>query len=148
MDIQKVTLNNLDELATLFDGYRVFYKEKSDLSGAQKFLKERIENKDSEIFTSFNDAGIMTGFVQLYPIFSSTRMKRLWLLNDLFVHPNYRGQGFSIALIDKAKELCNTSESCGMILETAKSNLIGNKLYPRTGFCLDTDHNYYYWDTK
>ncbi len=146
--VQNATLNNLDELVTLFDEYRVFYNKESNLLGATNFLKERIENKESKIFTSHNDKGVMTGFVQLYPIFSSTRMKRLWLLNDLFVHPNYRGQGFSVELINKAKELCNASGSCGMILETAKSNLIGNKLYPRTEFCLDDEHNYYYWDTK
>jgi hypothetical protein len=31
-------------------------------------------------------------------------------------------------------------------LETAKSNTIGNNLYPRTSFFLDEDHNYYSWD--
>lgn len=109
-------------------------------------MKERILNNESQIFVSFDDTGVMTGFVQIYPIFSSTRMKRLWILNDLFVHHDFRGKGISKALIDKAKELCVSSNSCGMILETAKSNLIGNALYPSTSFELDKDHNYYYWD--
>ena len=86
------------------------------------------------------------GFVQLYPIFSSTRMKRLWLLNDLFVQPEYRGKGISIALINEAKNLCRRTGSCGMILETAKDNSIGNNLYIRTGFLPDRDHNYYEWE--
>ena len=54
-------------------------------SGAENFLKERLENQDSEIFVA-EENGILTGFTQLYPLFSSTRMKRYWLLNDLFVN--------------------------------------------------------------
>jgi ribosomal protein S18 acetylase RimI-like enzyme len=33
------------------------------------------------------------------------------------------------------------------MLETAKSNIEGNRLYPKVGFELDEDHNYYEWST-
>jgi GNAT superfamily N-acetyltransferase len=145
--IKKATLAELETLSYLFDWYRVFYEYPSDLEGASAFLKARIMNSDSEIFIANAEDGTMTGFVQLYPLFSSTRMKRLWLLNDLFVLPGYRGQGVSKGLIERAKELCRTTSAAGLILETAKSNTIGNKLYPTTGFKLDTDHNYYYWES-
>ena len=56
-------------------------------------------------------------------------MKRLWLLNDLFVVNNHRGKGISVALIDKAKEHCKQTRACGLILETAKDNKVGNNLY-------------------
>ncbi len=52
----------------------------------------------------------------------------MWLLNDLFVNPNFRGKGISVALIDEAKKLSTNTGSCGMLLEKAKSNLIGNQL--------------------
>lgn len=145
MKIQQATLHHLEPLAVLFDQYRVFYKKDSDIIASTKFLRERIEKSESVIFVSFEEH-TMTGFTQLYPLFSSTRMKRLWLLNDLFVNERFRGKGFSIALIEKAKELCHESGACGLLLETAKSNAIGNNLYPRTGFVLDEDHNYYSWD--
>lgn len=144
--IEQVTINHLDQLSFLFDQYRVFYKKSSDVDAAKMFLQERIEKNESVIFVSFDDKNVMTGFTQLYPLFSSTRMKRLWLLNDLFVDGNYRGKGFSVALIDKAKELCKQTGACGLMLETAKTNTIGNTLYPRAGFVLDEDHNYYSWD--
>ena len=145
MIIRKAELGDLRSLAQLFDEYRVFYKKDSDILSAQSFLKERIEKKESVIFISFNEEGIMTGFTQLYPLFSSTRMQRFWLLNDLYVNANYRRQGFSVGLIERAKTLCRESGACGMMLETAKTNVEGNKLYPKTGFALDTDHNYYEW---
>lgn len=144
--IQQAALHHIEPLALLFDQYRVFYKKDSDIVGAKNFLRERIEKNESVIFVSFNEANVMTGFMQLYPLFSSTRMKRLWLLNDLFVDERFRGKGFSIALIEKAKEWCVQTVACGLLLETAKSNMIGNNLYPRTGFVLDEDHNYYSWD--
>jgi ribosomal protein S18 acetylase RimI-like enzyme len=72
-------------------------------------------------------------------------MKRLWLLNDLFVHPSFRGLKVSVMLIDRAKQLIRETQAAALILETAKSNVIGNRLYHRTDFVLDTDHNYYSW---
>jgi GNAT superfamily N-acetyltransferase len=84
----------------------------------------------------------------LYPLFSSTRMKRLWLLNDLFVDKEYRGKGVSKQLIAAAKELCKQTNACGLVLETAKKNIVGNDLYPKVGFSLDKEHNYYSWDNN
>lgn len=143
--IRAAQIEDIKELAVLFDGYRVFYKKDPDLEGATRFLTERITKKESVIYVTGNENGL-TGFVQLYPVFSSTRMKRLWLLNDLFVDPRERGKGLSLKLIDKAKELCEQTGACGLILETAKTNDIGNNLYPKSGFELDTEHNYYSWD--
>ena|SRR6187455_2136031 len=146
MIIRKVTVADLNILSVLFDNYRVFYKKETDIRGAAAFLRDRIINKDAEIFVAENDHFEIVGFVQLYPIFSSTRMTRLWLLNDLFVQPGYRGKGISVALINECKELCKRTASCGMILETAKDNAIGNNLYLKTGFSPDRDHNYYEWE--
>lgn len=148
MNISRATLQDLEPLNDLFDGYRVFYKKESDKITSRAFLKERIENDESVVFISRNEEGIATGFTQLYPLFSSTRMKRVWLLNDLFVNPKYRGQGFSKALMKRAKEFCKESGGAGLSLETAKDNHIGNQLYPSTGWTLDEAHNYYYWDLE
>ncbi len=148
ISITKATLEDLDELNRLFDAYRVFYEKGSDLAGSRAFLRERIEKNESEIYLAKDEDNRYTGFVGLYPLFSSTRMKRLWLLNDLFVAPEHRGKGISIRLIKAAKELCRRTDACGMMLETAKSNDIGNNLYPKTFFELDEDHNYYSWDVS
>ncbi len=148
MKIRKAQLPDLEPLSILFDDYRVFYKKPSDIESGKSFLKERIENDESVIYIAFDEKNNALGFVQLYPLFSSTRMKRLWLLNDLFVASKHRGQGVSIALIERAKEHCIQTASCGMYLETAHDNVIGNALYPRTGFELDKDHNYYSWSVQ
>jgi GNAT superfamily N-acetyltransferase len=88
---------------------------------------------------------ILTGFVQLYPLFSSVRVSKYWLLNDLFIDSEFRGKGYSKLLIDRAKELVLESGACGMMLETEKSNKIGNSLYPKTGFKINDLSNFYEW---
>ena len=141
---RKATIQDLPQLAELFDQYRVFYHKESDIPAAESFLKERIEKADSEIFVAERE-GDLVGFVQLYPLFSSTRMKRYWLLNDLFVNENYRGKGFSKELIEETKELAKSTDACGVLLETGKSNEVGNKLYPSCGFELYDEVNFYEW---
>ena len=103
-----------------------------------------MKKKDSKIFVcDFNNE--LSGFVQLYPLFSSTRVSKYWLLNDLYVDVNKRGKGFSKFLIERSKELVIESKACGMMLETEKSNDIGNKLYPSTGFKKNELSNFYEW---
>ncbi len=146
MIIIKAGAEHLDELAPLFDAYRIFYQQHSNVKAGKYFLEERITKNESEIFIAIDDDKRIIGFVQLYPVFSSTRLKKYWLLNDLFVDAASRGKGIAVALIQAVKDLCINSGSCGMMLETAKTNIEGNKLYPKTGFILDENHNYYFWD--
>ncbi|WP_394666654.1 GNAT family N-acetyltransferase [uncultured Chryseobacterium sp.] len=141
---RKAQLADVQQLAELFDQYRIFYHKDSDIPAAEKFLTERIKNRDSEIFVAENE-GKLVGFVQLYPLFSSTRMKRYWLLNDLYVNENYRGNGFSKQLIEASKELAKSTDAAGILLETGKSNDIGNKLYPSCGFEIYDEVNFYEW---
>ncbi|MFM5956717.1 MAG: GNAT family N-acetyltransferase [Dolichospermum sp.] len=145
MDVRQATFNDINALAVLFDQYRVFYQKPSDIDAAIKFLTDRFNQNESVIFVA-QEGDRLVGFTQLYPLFSSTRMKRLWLLNDLFVESSFRGRGISVALIEKAKQHCRATGACALTLETAKSNTVGNNLYPRAGFTLDIDHNYYSWD--
>lgn len=146
MTIRKATTADLTDLSQVFDEYRVFYRKESDVEGAKKFLKARMNGEESVIYIALHAENTMMGFVQLYPLFSSTRMHRMWLLNDLYVNPKFRGLGVSKALIAQAKQLVIDTDACALTLETEKSNVIGNQLYPATDFKLDEDHHYYYWD--
>lgn len=145
MTIVKATLQDVVELSVLFDAYRTFYGKPANVEGGRQFLHDRIRNNESVIFLSRSLEGTITGFVQLYPIFSSVRLSPIWLLNDLFVSREWRGSGISRALVETAKRFSRETGSCGLLLETDKSNLIANKLYVQTGFSIDRDHNYYFW---
>ena len=145
--IRRATPNDLSQLIQLFDAYRIFYRKPSDITGASEFLKERMKENDSVIFID-DENGTLTGFTQLYPQFSSTRIQRSWLLNDLYVQPSFRGRGISKKLIEAAKQLARETNAAGLLLETEKTNITGNQLYPSTGFVLYNETNFYWWDAK
>ncbi|WP_164111934.1 MULTISPECIES: GNAT family N-acetyltransferase [Sphingobacterium] len=142
--IKKASLEDLNETAELFNLYRIFYRQESDLESGKTFLKERFLNGESEVFLAIVN-GKAVGFVQLYKLFHYTRLQKQWLLSDLFVHADYRGQGLSVALINRCKQWSKETGACGLMLETEKTNDIGNRLYPRCDFEYDGLHNYYHW---
>ena len=144
MKIREAKISDIDNLSSLFNSYRMFYGKDSNVGVAKKFLESRIKLCDSKIYVSEVDQ-CLTGFVQLYPIFSSTRVSKYWLLNDLFVDANERGRGYSKHLIKKAKNLVKDTSACGMMLETDKTNNIGNNLYPSQGFKKNITSNFYEW---
>ena len=147
MKIIQATIEHLDDVVPLFEAYRAWYHKPANELKTRQFLTERILKNESIIYLIYTEGGQAAGFTQLYPIFSSTRLGRLWLLNDLFVAPVARGKGFSVALIEHVKEMVRQTGAVGVFLETDKINEIGNKLYPKTGFNLSNKtQNYYTWD--
>jgi len=144
--IREASIADVPELVKLFDAYRVWYRKCSDITTAEKFLTNRLTNKESIVFLAEEDNKAI-GFTQLYPIFSSVRMHKMWLLNDLYVDEAYRGRGHSKRLISAAKNLCKKTTACGILLETETSNEIGNRLYPSEGFHLESN-NFYFWTNK
>lgn len=79
MNIFQATMEDLEGVSNLFNLYRMFYQQESDLESAKNYIKERIENKESVIFV-VKDKEKYVGFTQLYPTFSSISMKRAWIL--------------------------------------------------------------------
>jgi len=99
MTIRQATINDLNQLSVLFAQYRVFYEQPFEPDEANLFLKERLSKEESIVFIAIeNDQ--YAGFIQLYPSFSSVGMKKIWILNDLFVSADYRKKGIGQLLIN------------------------------------------------
>jgi ribosomal protein S18 acetylase RimI-like enzyme len=79
------------------------------------------------------------GFVQLYPVFSSTaaRPGRLWLLNDLYVVPGARAKGAGRALMEHARTHAIKTGATGLFLQTARDNIVAQRLYESVGYRKD-----------
>lgn len=136
LTVRPATIRDLETLVPLFEGYREFYEQASDPGLSRGFLGERLALGDSVIFLA-ERAGRALGFVQLYPIFSSTRCRRLWLLNDLFVAPAGRGGGVARALMAAAKSHAEATGACGLELATARTNTAAQRLYQSLGWVRD-----------
>jgi ribosomal protein S18 acetylase RimI-like enzyme len=143
MKIIQANLDYLEVVTSLFDGYRQFYKQKSDISAATNFIRERIINKEAVIFLALiNEAG--AGFTQLYPLFSSVSMQRLWILNDLYVAPQYRRQNIGAELLNAAVNLGRETGAVRITLETDADNFQAQKLYEKSGWQKDGHFFYNY----
>jgi ribosomal protein S18 acetylase RimI-like enzyme len=136
--VRRAGPGDADGLAPLFDAYRQFYDQASDLELARRFVADRLERDDSVIFLAERD-GRAVGFVQLYPAFSSTapRPRRLWLLNDLYVAPEARHGGIARALMAAARRMAEETGACGLELVTARTNVIAQRLYESLGWHRD-----------
>lgn len=141
-NIVEADLEDLEIVAPLFDAYRQFYKQPSDLEGARQFLRNRMEYDESVIFLAVQD-GVGLGFVQMYPTFSSVSMKRLWTLNDLYVTPEARRSGVATDLLEYARQYAIETEAKGLELATAPDNHSAQALYESLGWERDPFYHYY-----
>ncbi|MNI51071.1 hypothetical protein D3C73_1057740 [compost metagenome] len=118
--IEQATIADLEDVAALFNEYRVFYQQNSDLDGARAFLFNRFEHQESVIFLAKenDEKGKSVGFAQLYPVFSSLSMERSLILNDLFVNESF---------------LC-----------TGVTNITAQQLYEKFGYVRDEEFYHYY----
>ena len=141
--ICRVDRSRLDDLAPLFDDYRVFYKQPSDIQACRSFLEERIELNESVMFLAYVD-NTPAGFTQLYPTLSSITLQRFYILNDLYTSPHFRELGVGKSLLDEAKNLVLKCGMKGLALETENFNP-AQKLYEREGWEKDVEYFHYFW---
>jgi len=140
--VRRATLADIEPLSILFDGYRRFYEQPTDIEGARRFLTARLEAGESVVFVA-ERAGGLAGFTQLYPSFSSGTMNRLWILNDLFVAPEHRRGGVGAALLRAAEDFAREGRSKGLVLATQKTNATAKALYERCGWKPDALYDHY-----
>ena len=139
-------LNSKDLQATsiLFDEYRQFYGQNSDLNASQEFLSQRIEKQDSFLIGVFENTK-QIGFVQLYPSFSSIAMKPKLILNDLYVSESSRRVGAASALIKAAEKLAIDTGTYSLVLATQLTNSSARTLYKNSGWTEEQEFiNYNY----
>jgi ribosomal protein S18 acetylase RimI-like enzyme len=133
MEIITIDNSQIDLVIELFDKYRIFYKQPSDLNIAKEFITARLNNNESVIFVALENEKPV-GFTQLYPTYSSMRATKNWILNDLYVEKEYRKQGIGEKLIKAAMGFAKQQHASFVQLSTAVDNLTAQSLYEQIGF--------------
>ena len=141
--IRRATAGDAKGIAKLFDDYRVFFGEPSDLPLAQDFIADRLHHTESVIFLAQTPEERCVGFAQLYPSFSSVSAGRVWILNDLFVTESARGMGIGTKLLSEIKAFGSNSNAKSILVETTSSNTGAQKLYETTGYQEVSDRIFY-----
>lgn len=136
LTIRQATLADLDQLTPLFDAFRQFYGQHSDLAAARAFLLSRFEHGQSVVFMA-HDGAKAIGFTQLYPSFSSVSLARTFILNDLFVNAAHRHRGVGSALMAAARAHAQTLGAIRLTLSTAIDNTVAQSAYSANGWQRD-----------
>ena len=84
----------------------------------------------------------MVGFAQLYPMYSSVRTARTWILNDLYVDIAARRNGAGHALLEAAAQFAREDGAMGISLESTADNAAARALYQAAGWKADATQWY------
>lgn len=134
--VRQAVAADLDELAVVFDQYRQFQGQASDLAACRAFLHDRFDHGESVVFLATVDRQAV-GMAQLYPSFSSTALARVFVLNDLFVTAAGRRAGVASALLAAVEAHAWSFGACRISLNVAQSNVSGQDLYRARGWVQD-----------
>lgn len=134
---------DLAAVSQLFDDYRQFYRQQSDLDKVRSFIAERLEKSDSTIFLALDKHNAAVGFVQLYPSFTSVGMGRIFVLNDLYVASASRSTGVATALMNQAMAYASLHGAPRLDLATELTNDAAQSLYEKLGWKKNTSYFHY-----
>jgi len=137
--VRIATSVDVDRVAPLFDAYRQFYGLPSDHALCRQYLAERLGRDESVVLIAEDASGAVSGFVQMYPTFSSLRAARVFVLYDLFVDPAARQRGAGRRLMEGAAEEARRRGAVSLVLSTAKTNLAAQRLYESLGWVRDEE---------
>ncbi|RZK38640.1 MAG: GNAT family N-acetyltransferase [Pedobacter sp.] len=152
IELRKISKEEYSLVADMFNKYRIFYKQPSNLELAKQYLKERLENNEAVIFMAFdNRTNNLLGFTLLYARFSSVSAIKNWHIGDLFVENNQRKQGIGRRLLSEALKFATEHKSKFLSLNTALDNYNAQKIYEDFGFQKREflpDYLYYQFDIE
>ena len=134
--IRRAGLEEIAELAPLFDAYRRFYDQPGDVALARRYLHARLERDESVLFVARVD-GVAVGLCQLYPTWCSVAAARVFVLYDLFVDAAARRGGAGRALMLAAQEFARAAGAARLDLSTARANVGAQALYESLGWRRD-----------
>lgn len=131
--VRQAVFSDLEDLAPLFDQYREFQGKSSDVMAARAFLRERFNHGDAVMFIAEDDAASV-GFAQVYPIYSSISLARVFVLNDLFVSAECRRRGVASKLLAAVEGYAWSHGAARVTLNVARDNDAGRALYEARGW--------------
>ncbi|MBV7506694.1 GNAT family N-acetyltransferase [Bacillus sp. sid0103] len=141
--VRQATIEDLPKLVPIFDSYREYFKHPKNPSKVENFLYEKFEHLESVIFIAEQESEVI-GFAQLYPIFSSLSLQRVWLLNDFYIAEDCRNRGIGKQLFAKVKEFTLLTKSKGIELSVEHSNERAWHFWEKQGFKIDNEFRYYF----
>jgi ribosomal protein S18 acetylase RimI-like enzyme len=127
--IVRAELKDVETLTPLFEQWRQFYKHAANTGEAAAFLSERISHRDCAIFIARSEDGEALGYILIYPTFSSLKMSRVIVLNDMFVVEHARRRGVGRALLESARNYAQSTGATRIDVSLRPENEAARALY-------------------
>nr|WP_263323282.1 GNAT family N-acetyltransferase [Neobacillus sp. Marseille-Q6967] len=143
---RQATIQDLGRIIPIFDSYREYFGQPKNPEAVERFLFQKFERLESIIYIAEQDSEVI-GIAQLYPVFSSLTLERVWLLNDFFISEQYRNRAVGTMLFNKVKEFSSLTKAKGIELTVEHVNQKAWQFWERQGFKLDEEFRSYFLKT-
>ena len=127
------TRAEIEQLAEIFDRYRIHHGEDADASRTVSWLEENISSGRLEAFVA-EDKGAFVGFALTMTVPASLRLGHFWQIRDLFVLPNHRRLGVGRTLLDFIRAAAIRAGALRLVLQTEADNTPALRLYGGSGY--------------
>jgi ribosomal protein S18 acetylase RimI-like enzyme len=133
---RKATEKDLAPLCNLMVSYIVdFYKgKKPEGTKLEAHILHLLNSEEAGTqFVAETENGDLAGFATLYFSFSTTRLQKIAILNDLFIDSEFRGAGLGEKLFKHVLEYTKNEGYAYMTWQTAVDNTSAQALYKKMG---------------
>ena len=135
MAVARAGEDDLPGLVPLVGAYLDFYETPAEPAAVEAFCRALLADPEHEgIQLVARDAdGAPVGFATVFWSWSTTRLGRLGVMNDLFVAPEARGHGVADALILACRDAAREHGCVVLEWQTALDNHRAQAVYERVG---------------
>jgi ribosomal protein S18 acetylase RimI-like enzyme len=122
-----------DQVAALFDDYRVHYGRPSSAEMTRRWLHDQLTQHRLSVVGAVR-ADHVRGFVTIAVMPASLMLGTAWLIRDLYVDPRHRRSGIAGALLRHVADTARAAGALRVSLQTETGNLAALALYTGIGF--------------
>lgn len=135
MQIRPVTKEDVHQLTRLMIDYVIghYHQDGIEAPQVQAHILHLLENPSEGVQFVADMDGTIAGFATLYFSYSTLRLKRIVILNDLFVDERVRGQHVGEALFQHVRQYAEAGDFAFLQWETTKENHVAQRLYEKMG---------------
>lgn len=143
--IRRAFISDMGWIVDLISKYRRFFGYEDDDEKLYEFTESRLSNNESVIFIACKETPREkpVGIMQLYPLYSTLMLGKIWVLNDFFIEDHYRGMGLGQKMVDWAIDFASSDGAIHLDLKTQFTNLKAMNFYEKYGFDKDVVFMHY-----
>ncbi|MFF0472116.1 GNAT family N-acetyltransferase [Micromonospora zamorensis] len=122
-----------DQLAALFDDYRVHYDQPSSPETTRSWLHDQLAQHRLSAAAAVR-ADDVCGFITVMTMPASLTLGTAWSIRDLYVAPRHRRSGIANALLRHTIHNARSAGARRVSLQTETDNAPALRLYTELGF--------------